>query len=87
MCERNQFALYIYPNELKLLQMFLFRYFIEGMLLQNINTRIDREKVSYGEFLVFTGVWIMMAKIKGPSTRYFWSTIKWSTGGRTIPSQ
>ena len=57
--------------------MFFFGDFIEGVLLHNINTRIEGEKVSYGELLVFIGVWQMMDTIKGPSRRDFWSEKKY----------
>ena len=53
--------------DLQLLHMFVFRYFIEGVLLNNTNERIYIDKYLHGESLVFIGVWPMMATIKRPS--------------------
>ena len=65
------FAPYIYPTELKLFKLF-FRYFIEGVLQNNINARKEGEKVSYGKFLLFIGVWLIMTTTQGPVWRNFW---------------
>ena len=54
------------PTELQLFHIFFFRDLIEGVLLHNINDRIDGEKVSYGVFLVLIGLWLMMVTIQGP---------------------
>ena len=59
-------------TKLQLFQLFLFGYFIERVLLHNENERIEGEKVSYGWFLVFIGVWIIIATIQGPYQREFW---------------
>ena len=45
--------------------------FIEGLLLKNINSRIEGEKVSYWGGLVSIGVYIMMDTIKYSCVRYF----------------
>ena len=58
---------------------FFFDYLIEGVLLHDINTGIEGEKFSYRGFLVYIGVWSMMAKIQG------WQKI--SYGGYTIMGQ
>ena len=59
------FAPDINPTELQLFRLFLLRGFIEGVLLHSINERIYGDKFSYGEFLMFIGVWIMTAIIQG----------------------
>ena len=62
----------IEPTNLQLLCLFFFRYVIHRVLLHNINSRIEVEKASYSQFLVFIGLWIMMATIQGTSPRDFW---------------
>ena len=54
------------------------------MLLPNINGRIEREKVSYGGFLVFIRVWLMIATIQGTFKRDFWSAKKGSAWGALL---
>ena len=54
MCFR--FILDIESIEIQLFQLFFFRYFIEGVLLHNINARIEEGKISYGELLVVFGM-------------------------------
>ena len=60
-CARNHnpcvhFAPDIDLTELHLFQLFFFMDFKEGVMLHNINERIEGEKVLYGDFIVFIGV-------------------------------
>ena len=55
----------IKPTELHLLQLFFFRDLIEGVLLHNINVRIQGDNVSYGDSIVFIGVSFSLSLISG----------------------
>ena len=63
------FAPDIEPTQLQLFQIFLFRDFIEGVLQHNANERIEGKKVTYGDFIVFIGVWLIVATTQGPLQR------------------
>ena len=58
---RNQnpcvhFDLDIETTRMQFFQLFLFRYFILGVLLNNIDERVEGEKFPYAGFLVFIGL-------------------------------
>ena len=56
--------------------MFFFKQYVEGIIIPQTNIRLRQEKhrqVSYGEFLCWNGLWLLMATINGPDRTDFWS--------------
>ena len=52
----------LFPKELVLL------------IIDKVNETIDREKVKYGEFLRWIGLWLLMLTVDGTDQCSFWST-------------
>ena len=52
----------LFPKELVLL------------IIDKVNDNIEGEKVSYGEFLRWLGLWLLMSTVDGTDRRSFWST-------------
>ena len=53
------------PTRLQLFELFFPKTYIQNVLLPETNKKIKSNAVSYGEFLVWTGLWLMMATIQG----------------------
>jgi hypothetical protein len=59
---------------LRLFELFFFKDFVIDILLPLINNNIaPGETVSYGEFLRFIGLWLLMATTQGATRRDYWS--------------
>ena len=64
------------PTIQQLFEMFFFKQYVEGIIIPQTNIRLRQEKhcpVSYGEFLRWLGLWLLMATINGPDRTDFWS--------------
>ena len=61
------------PTMLQLFEMFFMKNFVMTVLVPEINKKIVGDAVSYGEFLRWIGLWLMMATIQGPQRSEFWS--------------
>ena len=63
------------PTTLQVFELFFFKDFIQETLLSLINSRIEEgQEVTYGEFLLFLGLWLLMATIEGPTRKQFFTT-------------
>ena len=76
----HHFLLSIYtdvkPTIQQLFKMFFFKQYVEGIIIPQTSIRLRQEKhrpISYGEFLHWIGVWLLMATINGPDRTDFWS--------------
>ena len=63
----------VQPSILQLFEILLFKPFITSVIVPRMNESIHGEETYYGEFLVFLGLWLMMATIQGPTRRDYWS--------------
>ena len=64
------------PTIQQLFKMFFFKQYVEGIIIPQTNIHLRQEKhrpVSYGEFLRWLGLWLLMATINGPDCTDFWS--------------
>ena len=43
------------------------------LIIDKVNDTIDGEKVTYGEFLCWIGLWLLMSTVDGTDQRSFWS--------------
>lgn len=62
----------VLPTSLQLLEIFFPVSFIKEVMLPTMNTTIE-EKITYGEFLKWLGLWFFMATTQFQSRRDFWS--------------
>lgn len=64
------------PSILKIFESFFFESFIKEVIIPATNAAMQGagKPLTYGEFLVFLGLWLLMATIVGPERREFWST-------------
>ena len=63
------------PTALQVFELFFFKDFIQETLLSLINSCIEEgQEVTYGEFLLFLGLWLLMATIEGPTRKQFFTT-------------
>ena len=44
------------------------------IIIDKVNEKIEGEKLSYGEFLWWIGVWILVSTVDGTDRHLFWST-------------
>ena len=44
------------------------------IIIDKVNEKIEGEKLSYGEFLQWIGVWILISTVDGTDCHWFWST-------------
>jgi hypothetical protein len=61
------------PTRLQLFELFFPKAYIQEVLLVETNKLLKGKDVTYGEFLQFIGLWLMMATIQGFQRRDFWS--------------
>ena len=64
------------PTIQQLFEMFFFKQYVEGIIIPQTNICLQKEKhhpISYGEFLRWLGLWLLMATINGPDRPEFWS--------------
>ena len=64
------------PTIQQLFEMFFFKQYVEGIIIPQTNICLRQEKhhpISYGEFLRWLGLWLLMATINGPDRTDFWS--------------
>ena len=45
-----------------------------NMIIEGINTKINSDLVTYGEFLQWIGLWVMVSTVAGTDCQSFWST-------------
>jgi Transposase IS4 len=69
----TNFPSQIQPGLVDLFEMLFPKNYITDKLLVAVNNNTKMGSVKYGEFLQFLGIWFLMATIKGPSCRNFWS--------------
>ena len=61
------------PTKLDLFETLLPKDYIIDVVLKETNKYIDGEPVQYGEFLVWLGLWFLMATCQGQTRMEFWS--------------
>eukprot|EP00957_Ditylum_brightwellii_P144328 10995201-Ditylum_brightwellii.AAC.1 len=63
------------PTQLQLFDMFFPMKYVKGILIPYTNRRFSHgvPELTYGKFLVFIGLWLMMGTIQGFQCRSFWS--------------
>ena len=63
------------PTLLQVFELLFCKQYVEEVLIPATNEKLESE-LTYGEFLVWLGLWLLMATIQGPARREFWSTHK-----------
>ena len=61
---------------MELFEMFFFKHFIKSVIIPKTNEHLAAEghcELSYGEFLRWIGIWLLMATLVGPERTDFWS--------------
>ena len=56
--------------------MFFFKHFIKSVIIPKTNQHLaakGHHELSYGEFLQWIGIWLLMATLVGPDRTDFWS--------------
>ena len=64
------------PDLLELFEMFFFKHFIKSVIIPKTNQHLAAEghrDLSYGEFLRWVGICLLMATLVGPDRTDFWS--------------
>ena len=61
-------------EKLELFETLFMKNYIVNVLLILINENIKGESVTYGEFLMWLGLWFLMANVVGPSRDAFFQT-------------
>ena len=61
------------PTLLQLFELLFPMNYVKSVILPLINKEINGAPVEYWEFLVFLGIWFLMAMIQGPQWKDFWS--------------
>mmetsp|Transcript_7125 Transcript_7125/g.8192 ORF Transcript_7125/g.8192 Transcript_7125/m.8192 type:complete len:167 (+) Transcript_7125:678-1178(+) len=57
--------------------MFFPHSYIENIIIAGINKRVEvRSRVTFGEFLIWLGIWLLLSTIAGYSKGKFWSDNK-----------
>lgn len=60
---------------LRIFETLFMKTFIVGVLIPQVNSRMGGgEPVTYGEFLRWIGIWLLLATTQGAQRRAFWST-------------
>lgn len=72
---RLHFTSSVQPTRLQLFEIFFPKPYITEILIPETNKNLS-QALNYGEFLVFLGIWLMMATIQGFQRRDFWSSGK-----------
>lgn len=61
------------PTRLQLFELFFPMEFVKTVIIIETNKQLQGKPLTYGEFLVFIGLWLMMSTIQGFHRRDFWS--------------
>ena len=64
------------PDMMELFEMFFFKHFIKSVIIPKTNEHLaakGHRELSYGEFLQWIGIWLLMATLVGPDRTDFWS--------------
>ena len=67
------FSRNIRPSRLQLFELLFPKFFITDTIIPQINREIKGSLLQYGEYLLWLGLWFLMATLEGPSRRDFWS--------------
>lgn len=62
------------PTRLQLFELLFPKTFVLDVILVAINASLNGPSVSYGEFLQFLGIWLIMGCVQGFSRTDFWSS-------------
>ena len=60
-------------TRLQLFELFFITDYIKQVILVHINKNINGEEVTYGEFLRWLGIWLLIASVVGPKKNAFFS--------------
>ena len=64
------------PDMMEVFEMFFFKHFIMSVVIPKTNEHLAAEGhcvLSYGEFLRWIGIWLLVATLVGPDRTDFWS--------------
>ena len=74
---RISFPPHINPSLFNMFELFFFTSFVKDVIIPQTNTRLTSNgihcELSYGEFLWWIGVWLLMSMLHGPDRATFWS--------------
>ena len=68
-----QFPRDMRPTKLQLFELLFPKDYVIEVLLPSINEQLEKDLVTYGEYLRWIGLWLLMSTIHGPRRRDFWS--------------
>ena len=74
---RISYPPHIRPSLFNLFELFFFTPFVKNVIIPQTNNRLEangfHHDLSYGEFLQWIGVWLLMSTLHGPDRAAFWS--------------
>ena len=74
---RISYPPHIKPSLFNMFELFFFTSFVKDVIIPQTNTRLTangiHHELSYGEFLWWIGVWLLMSTLHGPDRATFWS--------------
>ena len=74
---RISYPPHIRPSLFNLFELFFFTPFVKNVIIPQTNNRLEangfHRDLSYGEFLRWIGVWLLMSTLHGPDRGAFWS--------------
>ena len=74
---RISYPPHIRPSLFNLFELFFFTPFVKNVIIPQTNNRLEangfHRDLSYGEFLRWIGVWLLMSTLHGPDRAAFWS--------------
>ena len=74
---RISYPPHIRPSLFNLFELFFFTPFVKNIIIPQTNNRLEangfHRDLSYGEFLRWIGVWLLMSTLHGPDRAAFWS--------------
>ena len=74
---RISYPPHIRPSLFNLFELFFFTPFVKNVIIPQTNNRLEangfHRDLSYGEFLQWIGVWLLMSTLHGPDRAAFWS--------------
>ena len=69
-----------YSPHINLFELFFFTAFVKNVIIPQTNKHLTENRLqhelSYGEFLWWIGLWLLMSTINGPDHGMFWSLTK-----------
>ena len=76
---RISYPPHIKPSLFNLFELFFFTTFVKDVIIPQTNKRLTENgfhrELSYGEFLRWLGIWLLMSTINGPDRGAFWSLV------------